>query len=707
MSSHYVLKGQIIHLEHKLSEMREHQASILKGLTIFRWVTLLLYLAFTLSLYVGDVMNIKTLFDSFVGSFIGFALYLMIAIGLAYSLASFKHNFYVYRGIHGGAMPMVFVVILMGLTAEIFQSSGQQDVKARAGAAASQQYQTMLQQSPNVALSQGYADPYADKLIKLEGELAKTQELERTCVKTCSAQRQKVEALQGQIAAVQQLQQQSASKHSSDLTNAQNLYSQQLNAVEEKHYNPTIRSVKEMTGVGIGTAISIIMGIISIIFEVCHGYFSAMYNRTLRSIEDLNQRIVALRGQYAHLTGNELNTNPVPTPKPTQPDPNSQSTSGQVNQPTVNLTGLSGAVSAFAPNLTGKHSPTLSIPTKGVLEKVAGELNQAQQVRDQIHAGMAAKADQISAAWADATSYPSTKTSTYAKELADAGIPSPHDPVLDQAADQESIRRIINRAKPDLNTPLPTQNLTDNLTGQVKNQAVEAGQVAGQVSDQVDRNAEKLAKAQAEIEAMKAEKVRLEAEAVKLRQARETAEKAAREAAEQAARLAQERAAKEAQQRAEAEAKARAERQVRLEEQRKAEAEAAARKVAEQQRAEAEARAKAAQAAREAAEQQARLEHERAEAETKAQAERDAERGNLTEEQVNQAAQVIKQLIQNGQVSRLGFNSLKEHLIAAELPATSDSIRRLIKLGCQQLIAEGIVRNNPNAGTGKPDFLIV
>lgn len=703
MSSHYVLKGQIIHLEHKLSEMREHQASILKGLTIFRWVTLLLYLAFTLSLYVGDVMNIKTLFDSFVGSFIGFALYLMIAIGLAYSLASFKHNFYVYRGVHGGALPMVFVVILMGLTAEIFQSSGQQDVKARAGAAASQQYQTMLQQSPNVALSQGYADPYADKLIKLEGELARTQELERTCVKTCAAQRQKVEALQGQIEAVQQLQQQSASKHSSDLTNAQNLYSKQLNAVEEKHYNPTIRSVKEMTGVGIGTAISIIMGIISIIFEICHGYFSAMYNRTLRSIEALNQQLVTLRGQYADLTGNELTTNPVPT----QPDPNSQSTSGQVNQPTINMTGLSGAVSAFAPNLTGMHSPTPSIPTKGILEKVAVELNQAQQVRDQIHAGMAAKADQISAAWADATSYPSTQTSTYAKELAAAGIPSPHDPVLDKTADQESIRRIINRAKPDLSSPLPAQNLTDNLTGQVKNQAVEAGQVAGQVAEQVDENAEKLAKAQAEIEAMKAEKVKLEAEAVKLRQARETAEKAAREAAEQAARLAQERAAKEAQQRAEAEAKARAERQVRLEEQRKAEAEAAARKVAEQQRAEAEARAKAAQAAREAAEQQARLERERAEAEAKAQAEREAERGNLTEEQVNQAAKVIKQLIQNGQVSRLGFNSLKEHLIAAELPATSDSIRRLIKLGCQQLIAEGIVRNNPNAGTGKPDFLIV
>lgn len=690
MSSHYVLKGQILHLEDKLIEMREHLASILKGLTIFRWVTLLLYLAFTLSLYVGDVMNIKTLFNSFVGSFIGFALYLMIAIGLAYSLASFKHNFYVYRGIHGGAMPMVIVVILMGLTAEIFQSSGQQDVKARAGAAASQQYQNMLQQSPTASLSQGYADPYADKLIKLEGELAKTQELERTCVKTCSAQRQKIEALQGQIAAVQQLQQQSASKHSTDLTTAQNLYSQQLNAVEEKHYNPTIRSVKEMTGVGIGTAISIIMGIISIIFEICHGYFSAMYNRTLRSIEELNQRIVALRGQYADLTGNELITNQPTTPQPAQPDPNSQPTSGQVKPPIVNLTGLSGAVTAFAPNLTGKYSPTLSTPANGMLEKVAVELNQAQQVRDQIHAGLAEKADAISAAWADATRYPSEKTSTYAKELAAAGIPSPHDPVLDQAADQESIRRIINRAKPDLSTPLPAANLTDNLTGQVKNQVIEAGQVVGQVPGQLDQNAEKLANAQAEIAAMKAEKVRLEAEANKFR-----------EAAEQAARQARERAEAEAQQRAEAEAKAR-----KLAEQQRAEAEAKARLEAQRQ-AEAQARAKADQAAREAAERQARLERERAESEAKAQAEREAERGNLTEEQVNQAADVIRQVIQSGQVTRLGFNSLKEHLIKAKLPSTSDSIRRLIKLGCQQLIAEGIVRNNPNAGAGKPDFLIV
>lgn len=728
-SSPYILKGQIRQLEDKLADLIAHQAQILNGLTIFRWVTLLLYLAFTLSLYVGDVMNIQTLFDSFLGSFIGFALYLLIAVGLAYSLASFKHNFYVYRGIHGGAFAIVIVVIMMGLTAEIFQSSGQQDVKARAGAESSGQYQATLKQSPIAILSQGYADPYADRLIKIEGELAKVREMERTCVKTCSAQRQKIEALEGQIAAVQQLRQQSATKHSTDIASAQERHNQQLNQIEEKHYNPTIRSVKELTGVGLGTAITLIMGLISIIFEICHGYFSTMYNRTLRSTEALKSQLVMLRGQYADLTGTELDpTDPTQAPPPKPTETKAADLNAQPTRP-KNLS-LSGAVSAFS-NDPAAHLPPALLP---VFEGIASGLNQTQQERSQFYNNAAKAAADIEKAWDDATTYSAKQAgkpilgtqeqqlripevSTYRTELEAAGIPSPYDPVLEKSADKESIQRIIGRvqAKP---TDRPAR--PDEPTGRL---SIEPTEPEKPTDDQI-----MLKNAQAEIEALKAQNL-----AIQQRAEREKAEleaKARQQAqADLKARLEQVRAEREAKAEAERIARERAEteRQARLQ---------AERERLERDRAAAEARATAERQAREQAEQAARLERERLEREraaaeqrareqaalaAKAEADRIAreqaeadlkarteELGRLTEEHVGLAAQVIEQAIKSGRVTSLGFESLKADLKAADLPTSSDSIRRLIKLGCQVLAERGIVAPNPRAGvSGQPNFLIV
>ncbi len=718
MSSPYILKGQIRQLEDKLADLIAHQGQILSGLTIFRWVTLLLYLAFTLSLYVGDVMNIQTLFDSFLGSFIGFALYLLIAVGLAYSLASFKHNFYVFRGIHGGAFAIVIVVILMGLTAEIFQSSGQQDVKARAGAESSQQYQTTLQQSPTAALSQGYADPYADRLIKIQGELASVRELERTCVKTCAAQRQKIEALEGQIAAVKQLQQQSAAKHSSDLTTAQALHNEQLNQIEEKHYNPTIRSVKEITGVGLGTAITLIMGLISIIFEICHGYFSTMYNRTLRAIETIKGQLVVLRGQYAELTGAELEpTDPTQVSRPNPTDPTQTAPATDLNNPLSRPKNLSlaGAVSAFA-NDPQAYTPPALFP---LLAGLATGLNDTQRARTQMYSKIATKADSLEKAWDDATTYPTKQAgkpvlgtqeqqlripevSTYRAELEAAGIPSPYDPVLEQAADKDAIQRIIGRVQPQptdrparpheptgrlpTDPTQPTEEQTRLKNAQAEIEALKAQNLA--IQQQADRE-------KAELEARARQQAQADLKA-KLEQAR--AEREAKARAEQAAR---ERAEAEHQARLQAE-RERMEREKAAAEAR-AERERQARERLERERAEAEriAREQADLAAKAEAD---RLAREKAEADLKARAE---ELGRLTEKQVGLAADVIEKAIKEGRVTTLGFESLKADLKAADLPTSSDSIRRLIKLGCQALVARGVVTPNPRAGvSGQPNFLI-
>jgi hypothetical protein len=218
----------------------------------------------------------------------------------------------------------------------------------------------------------------------------------------------------------------------------------------------------------------------------------------------------------------------------------------------------------------------------------------------------------------------------------------------------------LTRNMPEPDLAWPDYNLTrptapNNLTGQV-----------GQVSPQPDLEmSKKLADTEAKLAEMEAEKVRLAAKAEADRKAAE-AEKVRLQAA--AAKLAEAKAR-------EAVAKARAEAQA------KAQAEAAAREAA------------AAQAAADAQSRAA------------AQAEAD-ERGKLTQAQIDLAAKVIADAIKAGQVQTLGFGNLAPLIKAAGLPKSSDTVRLLIKLACRKLTASGITAPNPNAGNGKPDFII-
>jgi flagellar motor switch/type III secretory pathway protein FliN len=348
-TNQYILKAKLDKTAQSLNELNNHKANIEYGLSVFRWVTLALYLAFTLSLYIGDIMHLRALFDSFASSSVGFILYLIIAAGLAFALSSFKHSFYTHRGLNGGAFFMVLVVMLMGLMAEVFQSGAQQDIKARAGAANSDEYRTILANNPTTLLN-SYIDPYADKIIKLQGNLEVARELKRTCKRTCNTASIKVERLEGELSQALALQQQAAAQRSADINIAQQNHAALINQTETKYYNPTIKSVQETVGVGIGTAVTLIMGFISLIFEICHAYFSHMYNQTIKSIDRLENTFTALKGDYVTAMGTEYVATHPTRPNPTEVTrPNTTEPNRWVD---IDFNNLSPSATAFAENLS-------------------------------------------------------------------------------------------------------------------------------------------------------------------------------------------------------------------------------------------------------------------------------------------------------------------------------------------------------------------
>ena len=715
-NNQYLIKAQIEKTEGKLHALVAHKHRIEDGLDIFRWVTLALYLAFTLSLYIGDIMHLRTIFESFVSSIVGFILYLVIAIGLAYALAAFKHNFYCHRGLHGGAFAMVLVVMIMGLMAEVFQSGAQQDVKARAGATTSAEYQTLLQSNPAALLNGPHADANADKIIELQGELGRANELLRTCKNTCKAQRQKIAMLEGKISAAKQLQEEAAAQRSVDINTAQRNHADLLNQTEEKHYNPTIRAVKETVGVGIGTAVTLIMGFISLIFEICHAYFSYMYNQTVRSIEDYETDLSELKGEYAEATGTEYVGTYHPAPA-TQP----QHTRPMVRD--IDINNLSPTASAFAAGL-------------------ADGLGKSQMARNQLHTSI--------------RNALTPNPETYRNRLEARGVYVPQsDTVLDQPVESPYPTELdlLNRptqpnstgrvTEPDLTEPNSTSEIPE-IEGRVgetqPDPAAEAAERAAELKEKLAAAEAEIARRKAAREAAKArlaeereaarvERQKLEQEKAKLEAERQAAEQAAREADAKvaAAQAEAERLVQEAMAKAKAEAaRAEAERQAaerariqaaeaerrRIEAEREA-AERAEREAAERQAAErariqaAEAERRRIEAEREAAERAEReaAERQAAERAERQAAERLAALGSLTEDMVVIAANAIRSARLSGKLKRLGKGSVAELFKEAGLPRSSEEIKRLFDFACELLADEGFIVRNPNERQGVDRWL--
>ncbi|MDQ5768499.1 hypothetical protein [Thiothrix subterranea] len=287
----------------KIADLRRHLAYIDGLLATSKWLTFLLFLAFTLSLYLGDILHLQTLITSFMGSAPGFSFYLIICLMLAYVLAGIKHAAYSHMAMFGRVLAIVAVVVSMGLLAEVFQSSGNQDTKARVVMENSAEFKAAVNANPLAGLN---LSSNTGNLTHLQGELAEAQSYLQSCKKTCHIQQAKVDKLNAQIAAEQAVNADHASNLATLTQTAVQAQTERIRHIEEKGYNPTIRSIASITGLQIATAIVLVMLFISAQFETLHYWLSEMKARALMALDGLQTALVRLEVEYFQATGLEF-----------------------------------------------------------------------------------------------------------------------------------------------------------------------------------------------------------------------------------------------------------------------------------------------------------------------------------------------------------------------------------------------------------------
>jgi hypothetical protein len=372
-------------LKEQLADLEKHGSYINHLLNVSKWLTLLLYFAFALSLYLGDILHLQTLITSFMGSAIGFVFYLVICAILAYVLAGIKHAAYSHMALFGRVVLIIAVVVSMGLLAEVFQSSANQDTKARAITHDSPEYQQLIQRNPTQAIAPDVS--LAASLASAEQKLAQCEErLKAGKEPHCKG----TQAVLNSLRSSQQEAFNSQAK-AAELNRTQDLKC--LEQLEAQGYNPTIRAIASVLGLSnISTAITLIMLFIAAQFECLHWWLSEMLARNLRAIVGLKQ---SLNREYV----NQQRYAP---------------------EHTVSESLVGGApYSKLAPESVPTHSRPI---------------------------GFAAWPNQKSGTAEIQLELPTI--TTFAAELSQAGIPFPNDPVLNKAADRETIRRIIGRSAP-------------------------------------------------------------------------------------------------------------------------------------------------------------------------------------------------------------------------------------------------------------------
>lgn len=373
----------------QLADLEQHGSYINHLLNVSKWLTLLLYFAFALSLYLGDILHLQTLITSFMGSAIGFVFYLVIcailAYVLAYVLAGIKHAAYSHMALFGRVVLIIAVVVSMGLLAEVFQSSANQDTKARAITQDSPEYQQLIQRNPAQAIA---PDVYlVARLADAERKLAQCEErLKAGKELHCKG----VQAVLNSLRSSQQEAFDSQAK-AVELNRGQDL--KRLEQLEAQGYNPTIRAIAAVLGLtNISTAITLIMLFIAAQFECLHWWLSEMLSRNLRAITGLKQ---ALNREY-------------------------------VNQQRY-APPHAGSEPLFASTPSPKFAPESSATASRPIGFAAWPNQKLGKAETQLELPV---------------------MSTFAAELSQAGVHFPSDPVLDKAADREAIRRIIGRSAP-------------------------------------------------------------------------------------------------------------------------------------------------------------------------------------------------------------------------------------------------------------------
>lgn len=396
-------------LEQQLQDHRANDLRASKLLWLAMLITFLLYLAFNLHLYLGDPLTWSAYFTELTAT-VGFLFMLGLVVLMAAFLSWVKHHAYLHFGFYGSVGLVVVTVIGFALFAEFFSSSASQDAKSNAMLERSSAYKSTLQAPTAAPIDSSLALQLASaqqKLAQCQARLASGKE------KHCNGDAAKVQALENAQSTALTAQVQIAA-------NTTKLNHDRQDKLKADSYNPVIVFMAQLlAGNGdyidyIKAAVVIIMLIVAVSFEILHHFLSRSKERSYAAIKHLELELAKLTDSSTTL----------PQPSPKQP-------MGFTQNPRSNAV-LSPDPPVPEPRFKYQDDEKAKFPMGFAIPSPTKSTD----------ARLGTAEHQLSI----------PQISSFASELTKAGIPFPHDPVLNRTADLDSINRIIGKAQnPRLN----------------------------------------------------------------------------------------------------------------------------------------------------------------------------------------------------------------------------------------------------------------
>ena len=301
ISTAYRLAQQITAARDDVAALLRQIRHVHLGLKLMFITTLLMYFVFVMGFYVADIWGLATWLAQNTSETLAFVIFLTAAILMSTSLAIAKHIFYEHRALFERGRAVVLLLVLSGVFFELFTASSSQQHMAYTKAENSKAFDS-------VATTQITVGTASDStlLAHYQGELAKYQQYAATCKKTCTAQNAKVAEYTAKVKATQESQAQAATNTASATTAAITAKASALQGMKDEAHKPVFKSMRDVFGVTISTAVVIIAGIVAGIFEIGHAAMSRILGDKLRYLAGLRETLAKLEAQYLEITGKKF-----------------------------------------------------------------------------------------------------------------------------------------------------------------------------------------------------------------------------------------------------------------------------------------------------------------------------------------------------------------------------------------------------------------
>lgn len=283
MNNQRIIERKIENFTDEQTEKKTHLTYLNRLLFVSFVLTFLLYLAFSLSLYVGDIFKLQTIIDSFLGGAFGLAFFAIISLLLAFVLAGTKHAAYLHFSMFRTVKIILLLMVFTGILAEVFNSSGVQDSKARTINSGNAEYNALV--NSNSAQDIKIDSALVSRIAHAEKILARCKtKLAAGKEKHCNGDAANLKALKDSQSTLMNTQLSASTANQSDKF-------KRLDEIKHESYNPVIRSLSESLGIDIAAAISLLMLIFAALFEAMHYYLSVMRRDTLDSIKGIQNAL--------------------------------------------------------------------------------------------------------------------------------------------------------------------------------------------------------------------------------------------------------------------------------------------------------------------------------------------------------------------------------------------------------------------------------